>query len=395
MNKLTEATCPYCGEAKPAGDFTQEHVLPRALGGNLQPQNPFAISVCRRCNSSCGRWVDGPFVRSWHIYNWRAESQRRSYDAKGILPLTWMGRLGEWPGGDGTVADFWLGPARDSIYHFHLPYEDDDANVFAGVPPYVNPDTVDPGSVYIDLVGGSQEWFEIVERSAVSKFGKGASRHYLNGAPPGVEPPFPPVPLARQAHIDWIGRRKPDEQIRARIGFEIDFGQRFLAKWALGTAVAVIGEQYAATEYGRLLRHALWARKPVERAQLKLRGRSFLRADPIMTSVFGWNDCHTASLIPSGGELVAILTLYGKHQASIVLSDEPALWDTKVAEQGAVWVIAPGFGRFAGPMALPDYLHAAFVDAGPLLGQLRDVLVAGAPLPPFQPLAPVVRRNRG
>jgi hypothetical protein len=56
--------CPYCGKTKPTEEFTDEHVVPAAVGGNLMPTNPFLLRACRRCNTACGRHVDGPFIRS-------------------------------------------------------------------------------------------------------------------------------------------------------------------------------------------------------------------------------------------------------------------------------------------------------------------------------------------
>lgn len=53
--------CLYCGNEKNEEDFSQEHVIPKALGGNLTPDNPFTIhNVCRRCNSVAGAFIDGP-----------------------------------------------------------------------------------------------------------------------------------------------------------------------------------------------------------------------------------------------------------------------------------------------------------------------------------------------
>src|SRR4051812_6599767 len=115
--------CPYCGRDKPLDEMTIEHVLPRALGGNVEPSNPFQCKACKTCNNDCGQWIDGRFVRSWVIHNWRAESSRRAYDpsANPVLPLAYLGRLPDWPSPDGSVADLWLGPAGELCYHFHQP----------------------------------------------------------------------------------------------------------------------------------------------------------------------------------------------------------------------------------------------------------------------------------
>ena len=54
---------PYCGKVRA---LTDEHVLPRSIGGNLigtptasglSSVNPFKVGVCCRCNSLCGTWT--------------------------------------------------------------------------------------------------------------------------------------------------------------------------------------------------------------------------------------------------------------------------------------------------------------------------------------------------
>ncbi|MDB4968530.1 MAG: hypothetical protein JWN44_4219, partial [Myxococcales bacterium] len=56
--------CTYCyRDTRP---FTEEHVLPDSLGGNIEPTNPFKLlTVCESCNGTAGRHIDGPFARSW------------------------------------------------------------------------------------------------------------------------------------------------------------------------------------------------------------------------------------------------------------------------------------------------------------------------------------------
>jgi HNH endonuclease len=83
--------CPYCGFDKDPEIFTDEHVIPRTLGGNVYPTNPFLCRVCTGCNSACGRYVDGRFSKSWFIHNWKSDAARQTYDpaAEPVFPLSY------------------------------------------------------------------------------------------------------------------------------------------------------------------------------------------------------------------------------------------------------------------------------------------------------------------
>src|SRR2546423_889478 len=80
----SDSLCTYCYRSK--GPFTAEHVLPEALGGKLEPVNPFKLStVCLRCNGAAGRHIDGPFCRSWLMMHDRTRVERMS--TTGAAPL--------------------------------------------------------------------------------------------------------------------------------------------------------------------------------------------------------------------------------------------------------------------------------------------------------------------
>ena len=44
--------CQYCGEKKPAGDLTLDHILPRSRGGDNSPVN--IVTACVSCNNRKG-----------------------------------------------------------------------------------------------------------------------------------------------------------------------------------------------------------------------------------------------------------------------------------------------------------------------------------------------------
>src|SRR5215831_8911581 len=91
--RMPDRLCPYCARMKSQEQFTDEHVVPAALGGNITPKNPFKLRTCRRCNTACGRHVDGPFIRSWTTSNDRAAHARKYLDLSrgAIVPLVYLG----------------------------------------------------------------------------------------------------------------------------------------------------------------------------------------------------------------------------------------------------------------------------------------------------------------
>ena len=44
--------CQYCGEKKPAGELTLDHILPRSRGGDNSPVN--VVTACLACNNRKG-----------------------------------------------------------------------------------------------------------------------------------------------------------------------------------------------------------------------------------------------------------------------------------------------------------------------------------------------------
>jgi hypothetical protein len=267
------AFCPYCGREKET--FTDEHVVPRALGGNVEPANPFKLRVCDTCNAASGRRVDGRFVRSFLVHNARAQAANDFYDPRvePVIPLFYFGPQHDWPD-TSTVCDFWLGPTGDSIFHVHRPYSEEPSDrAWVGKPPHLKSSAVDRGVVYVGVVGTNPEWHPIIDRSVREAFLPGTPIHYLNAAPEGQQPPFPAVAAERQAQLDWI--RSCGQLRRGRFVIDLVAGDRFLAKLALGIGTITLGDDFCRSQQASVLRSALWERDPKKRRKLKFKGKDF------------------------------------------------------------------------------------------------------------------------
>jgi hypothetical protein len=352
--------CPYCGEDKDPVLFTEDHVLPRALGGGLQPSNPFKLDACGPCNNAMGRYAEAPAVRNWLLRLRRPSVLFDPFasDAPPML-LQYIGRLDGWKDAD-TVCDYWLGPTGDSIFHFHRPYPGGDTMV--GGMPGPN-DERDPGVVFVGVVATNPAWHPVIVRSVAAEFEE-APIHYMHDpAPAGLE--------RQRAWIEALGLN-----ITARVSLPLRCGERISAKLALGVASIALGAAYQMSPDAALLRRFMRAPDPEARAAMKLHGHALLTLparDAQLVKMFGWRGCHTITLLPMGDALACVAVLYGAHGVVVPITSEPTLWRPHIGDGGRAWVIAPGLRTFAGPSSVPAMLIdiASEEPSGPLAGLVQ------------------------
>lgn len=349
--------CPYCGRAIATDQVTDEHVIPRALGGGLTPTNPFKVPACKRCNSAAGRWVDGPFIKSFLIHNARALAQNERVDpaTQPILPFLFIGALPAWSRQD-VQCDMWLGPAGDHVYHFHKPYPAEPSLV--GRPPSVDPLSLDPGRVYLAFVATNPMWHPVIVQSARENF-PGASLHFLNAGPSPAELPYPPVDGQWKPEVDFIKSRPDGAFVKAQFTLDIGFADRFAAKLALGFGAAVLGHNFIVSPDADLLRQGMWTKEREERARLPIRGTGiFGNSDPVAVSAFEWRSLHTFVLGDMGNGLSLTALFYGKYMFVVSVASDSELWKGTVqpGDHALTWVVAPGLRAFAGPMPMSRYV---------------------------------------
>lgn len=375
-------TCPYCGENKPQQEFTDEHVLPKALGGNLRPNNPFKLSVCKRCNTICGLYVDGPFIKCWFIHNERAIASMQYLDPEGgpPLPLIYMGPLESW-NGDG-VCDFWLGPTGDHIYHFHEPYPTEP--ILVGKPPHIKKEQLDPGCVMINIVATNPEWHPIIIRSIESEFAA-SDRYYLNVACKEGGPPYPPIPEKHDKKLQWINAFKPGEMRHAHLSIDINSGLRFSIKLALGMGCLFLDESFISSSDAAKLREGLWTTDRSKVSKLQIHGSTFLTMpDDRFCNVLNWHECHIIILKPNENSLGLSLCINGKHASVIEVTSNPSHWQGIISEEGLVWVVSPQLRRFAGPITLPRFIYQKGLESPEgELGELYERILSASPMPLF------------
>lgn len=348
--------CSYCGRERPDDEATDEHVVPRAIGGAVGPTNPFLLrTVCRQCNSAAGRYIDGAFIRSWLVNSARVTNAFRyvDLDANPILPLRYMGEIGEtlWPG---KTCEFWIGPTGDSIFYFHDPFPALAGPGVIGPPPGQAEAQDFDEHAFLFIASSNPAWHPAIVRSFVENFEHATL--YLGNGPTirgGRFSDIPPelMPLRARLHA-MTGERLQVTATLAR-----DFGQRFLAKLALGFGCLLLGPDFQRSVDAVRLRDAMWERDPEQRAALQIHGTPFLgEMNPHDFTPLPWAPGHVIVVRQFGQSLALSPFFYGTVAAVIEITSDRRFWQGRVPDEGLVFVIAPGLRTFHGPLPLDEYV---------------------------------------
>ncbi len=352
--------CVYCNREKPDDELSQEHVIPRAIGGNLNPVNPFSLdNVCRRCNSLCGTYIDGPFIKSWVTQNYRTETILKYADITKdpILPLRYMGPCEDIEFKD-NVCELWLGPTGDTIYHFHKPYpEEPDVAPMVGVPIFANRDKIDPGFAFLFIRSNNPVWHKTIVYSFVTQFKN--SVLYLGNGPTPKGGRFSDIPMELQ-ELYMLLQRMSGQTHKASVKIGIHYGDRFLAKVALGVGALILNQDFLSSDSAQQLRRFMWTKDAEERNKLPIRGTGFFGAiDDGLKQILNWPGGHIITLIRTGKTLNLYASFYETQSAVIRVSSDIKHWDG-VVNEGLVFVIAPGLQRFVGPKNIATYIAHKF-----------------------------------
>lgn len=354
--------CLYCDRDKPEKEFSQEHILPQAIGGNLL-NNPLSIrNVCNRCNNLSGLFIDGPFIKSWFINNSRADAAKRfcHLTPQTILPLTYFGECDELKYHD-KICETWLGPTGDMIYHFHVPYPTDlDVPPLVGIPPTAYKKDIDYGFIFFFVRSNNPEWQPAIINSILSEFDKSII-YFGNGIAPNI-PQISTIPddlIILQQRLKEMSGKTHSNSFKVGINFEA----RFLCKLALAMGSLVLNESFQKSPSADLLRKAMWEKNPNQRNQLPIRGSGLLGDKSTMSSldsVFKWPGGHSIALMKLNNAVALYSNFYEANSSVIQITNEPAHWEGKI-QHGIIYVISPSLQKAVGPISLPEFIASRTV----------------------------------
>ena len=332
--------CLYCDRDKE--DITGEHVIP---GHRWKPQRDESLQaerVCSECNNACGRYVDGPFIRSPLTHQAKVTTAVRAFKP-GItdsLPLNFMGQVEDVNFGS-RICEFWLGPTGDRIYHFHDSYPlGQDSPAVVGRPTYLREDQVDPGFLFLFVRSNNPVWWPVIFKSVVQQFPGG--QLFLGNLPAKVEAVAPILETLRAFSPIRADLGDLYQKLRALKGVEhkttgrisIDYGSRFLAKLALGLGGLFLDTSFRRSESADLLRKFLWTRKLEDRQKISFRGRNFI-SDPDpnfarMAEFLSWPGGHVVMMLPRGRFFMLFRCFLW------LVSELANVWDSQVELAGSV-----------------------------------------------------------
>ncbi len=345
---MTELRCPYCFKKLGSENFTDEHVIPAALGGNITPNNPFKLRVCAPCNRTCGKYVDGPFIRSPFVHNSRALHAENYYafdDASAPRKLVYIGKLNElrW---NNQVCELWKGPTGDAVYYFRPPFDHAEDELYVG--PRIDPRKRSDGAFVVLVVQATNRvWHPRILEAIRRQFGdlEIFQGNFGTTPPPAVQPL-----VARIRELNGAAHE-------CELVLDHDMGSRFLAKVVLGLGALLLGDDFVASRGAQNWRELLWAKTREERVGLPVYGSGFLDGGSVASrNPFAvWPAGHVLTMLPISGLLALRIVFYGQHAATVRVSDEPYLWKDVVGHDGLVHLIAPHSQSHSGPHSLRTY----------------------------------------
>ena len=385
--KTMTKICLYCKKEKSDEEFSQEHILPRGVGGNLNTYNPFSINdVCQKCNNLSGLFIDGPFIKSWFINNYRADIAKKycHLTDQTILPLTYFGEIEDLKF-ENKICEFWLGPTGDTIYHFHEPYPEElDSPPMVGVPPTAYKKEIDYGFVFLFIRSNNPQWHPAIVLSVMANFKK--SILYLgNGNKPSIDQ-FKEIPdELSDLHLKLKDVQGQTHKNSVKIG--INSADRFLCKLALGIGSLLLDESFKESKSADLLRLGMWTKNRSEREKLPIHGTGLLGNKDSMANfdnLFKWSGGHAIVVMATRDRLALYSNFYEVNSSVIQISDEPELWKDKLTE-GVVYVVVPPLSKAVGPIKLTEFIahRIEFDYKNEQLLSLEEQMQQFTKLPPF------------
>ncbi len=385
---MEDIECIYCGEIKPAQEFSVEHVLPQAMGGNISTELEID-HVCRPCNNHCGLFIDAPFLKSWFVKTALASEALSYADPLNItaLPLTYMGQLkGLKSIAENYVCEFWLSPCGGRILHIHNNYNERHYGYAGGFPLARRKN---PGrAIYLNV--STEQWWVKTGLESFKKYFDKESRFisHVKCDNQNYLTTFGTVPSSDEEKIieEYLSNSNgANDYISLSASIQTDFDQRFLAKLALGLGYRCFGERYLKTRHITTLRSWVKEGDPQKRNSLPSISTSYFDSDLKICRLLSWKGGIILTLQGVGSLLILNFLAFGKVMHTIV-SDDPGLWnlDEKFRNgDGICYLIIPQRSYFWGPHSLSKYIaHKNGIALVPSLSQAESWRIDPASLPP-------------
>lgn len=383
--------CIACG--KPKSKFSQEHLVPEAMGGKLCSDLFKTRRVCRDCNSTLGLFVDRPFLKNWFVMNDAAIAGLQFADldnAESWTPLIFIGRVDIPCLNPGLTCELWLGPSGELAHHIHRA-DDPRWDGMAGGNPIGR--KADPGRVHLLLTHDDPRRAALFIRSARHAFGKATllPDNFSISDPASFPYLASSLDSVANAELTAIKSAALEGGAAARLSIDVGFEQRFMAKLALGLGFNLLGEAFLGTAWAVRCRAVLWESDPSRRADM-FAGTPFFAEDSEIrraASHIALKGAYTFGILALGPNLTLILTLPTGKTLAALISDEPDLWaDPSLVDctWGRIFHLVPQANFFHGPSSMPAVLQHK--GRGPSINELAHIESKRRPWTPLRRAAP-------
>jgi hypothetical protein len=335
--------------------FTKEHILPTSIIGSINQNFLILKNVCSRCNNQAGVLIDAPLSKSWFMhheiaryYNDYTEINKRS-----IVPLRFMGTH-KTLNYEGKIADMFLGPTGDTIYHFHLPYPKlNSYPAIIGIPPQFKSKkfNIDFGFVFIFVASDNPIWFPTIFHSVIKQF-KRSILYLGNGEPPKIKN-FRTIP---DSLIQLHSQLLEIKTFEVKFQFTPFSENRFLAKAALGIGDLYLGKDFRNSVTAQKLRNFMWAKSEKEQKNIELKGTHFF--DPTKLhqkeEYLSWEGGHLISLNKIGKGVALSINLFNSISATIFIEGQYV--DFSKIKDGICIAISPATNSIIGPIKISEFI---------------------------------------
>lgn len=376
--------CIYCDQAKDPTEFSLEHIFPDSLGGSHFSNLFKTRSVCQRCNSISGLFIDGPFIENFFSQNDSSEAALRFIDLKkpAPLPMKYMGVLENIELTEGKVCDFWMGPHGGLVYHIRKE-ADQRWDCMIGGNPIENKKL--RGSVFIYAQNNNKYWLSVLFLSCLEQF-KGAkfiAGNFCSSPPPEGEKHFFEDADATEKLVLGQLNKLQGREHKCRVAISNGFDQRFLAKLALGLGVNFFGDRFITATYSSNLRNAMWEKDLKKRQECGVQFYKYFNEEKKLKDLFTIGGAHTILLYPIKDELFLIIFVYGKKMVMVPICPDKAIWSS-FTENGSVFIAAPQIQFFIGPIEIVDFVaFRGGIKNIPELTNLQSRIYDVSKLPPI------------
>jgi hypothetical protein len=361
--------CIYCLAEKPANSFSEEHIVPQFLGGSSDCHAAITRSVCQRCNSLFGRFVDAAVAKGFFM-NGNERTWQACFDHDecngNVFPLIYFGKCTALKCAEGEEVEVWLGPDGGTCWDFHES-RGEDFYAFAGGDPLLR--RKDRQSrVYVFQASAAPYWLLSNLKSATAHF---KEEPIFIGADSDIEAQLPTErkkgTLCRKdtsaiAERDKI-RHLLDRggPINHALSLDTLFDVRFLAKLAIAFGHKLFGERYGTLHYTDRLRALLWTRRTnLNPEQHRVRMRSYFRGlqDHSM-QLFSFAQGFVFIFKYVDGELALMIVFPSGRFVLVPMTDKSVDLDFKIdmtSFEEHVLVSVPQLSQTLGPIKLWEYV---------------------------------------